>query len=60
VTQALGKALKATMADPALQEKLARQFMEPVMLGPERMRAIMDEEITRYRAIVARANIDIG
>ncbi|MCW5643012.1 MAG: tripartite tricarboxylate transporter substrate binding protein [Rhodoferax sp.] len=60
VTQALGKALKATMADPALQQKLAQQFMEPVMLGPDRMRAIMDEEITRYRAIVARANIDIG
>lgn len=59
VRERLVTALGAVMAEPEVRSKLAQQAMEPVLLGPQALRDVMDEEITRYRAAVARAGIRI-
>ena len=51
------QALTAVMAEPAVRSKLQQQSMEPVLLGPQALREVMDSEITRYRALVARAGL---
>jgi len=53
------QALTAVMAEPEVRKKLQNQSMEPAMLGPQALRDVMDSEIARYRALVARANIRI-
>ena len=50
-------ALKAIIAEPAVGKKLQQQSLEPAFLGPQALRDLMDSEITRYRATVARAGI---
>jgi len=51
------QALTAVMADPAVGKKLQAQSLEPALVGPQALRDVMDAEIVRYRALVARANI---
>lgn len=53
------RALTAVMAQPDVKRKLALQFMEPALLGEQGLKAMMDSEITRYRALVARAGISM-
>jgi len=53
------QALTAVIAEPEVRKKLQQQSMEPALLGPQALRDVMDSEITRYRALVARANIRI-
>lgn len=57
VREKLVAALGAVMAEPEVRSKLAQQSMEPVLLGPQALRDVMDEEITRYRAAVARSGM---
>jgi tripartite-type tricarboxylate transporter receptor subunit TctC len=57
VREKLVAALGAVMTEPEVRSKLAQQSMEPVLLGPQALRDVMDEEITRYRAAVARAGL---
>ncbi|MES2188552.1 MAG: tripartite tricarboxylate transporter substrate binding protein [Pseudomonadota bacterium] len=57
VREKLLAALTAVMAEPGVRSKLAQQSMESTLLGPQALREVMDSEITRYRAIVARANL---
>jgi tripartite-type tricarboxylate transporter receptor subunit TctC len=57
VRERLVTALAGVMAEPEVRSKLAQQSMEPVLLGPQALRDVMDEEITRYRAAVARAGL---
>jgi tripartite-type tricarboxylate transporter receptor subunit TctC len=59
VRDRLLQALTAVMAEPEVRKKLQQQSMEPAMLGPQALRDVMDSEIARYRALVARANIRI-
>ena len=49
--------LGAVMTEPEVRSKFAQQSMEPVLLGPQALQGVMDEEITRYRAAVARAGL---
>lgn len=49
--------ITAVMADPELQAQLRAQGMEPVALGPQLMRAQMERETARYRALAHRAGI---
>ena len=51
------QALTAVIAEPEVRKKLQQQSMEPALLGPQALRDVMDSEITRYRALVARAGI---
>ncbi len=51
------QALAAIVAEPAVGKKLQLQSLEPAFLGPQALRDLMDTEITRYRATVARAGI---
>jgi tripartite-type tricarboxylate transporter receptor subunit TctC len=53
------QALQEIMAEPQVRSKLAQQSMEAVISGPHELKATMDQEVVRYRAIVARANIRI-
>jgi len=53
------QALHKVMNEPEVQGKLAQQSMEAVVSGPQELKATMDQEVVRYRAIVARANIRI-
>ena len=41
----------------AMQEQMRTQGMEPVHLGPVATRAMIDDEIGRYRALAHRAKI---
>jgi tripartite-type tricarboxylate transporter receptor subunit TctC len=52
-------ALTATLAEPAVRSKLAQQSMEATLLGPTALRAVMDEELTRYRAVVAKSGMQV-
>jgi tripartite-type tricarboxylate transporter receptor subunit TctC len=52
-------ALSTVMAEPEVRKKLMLQSMEPAMLGPQALREIMDSEISRYRALVARTGISL-
>ena len=53
------QALHKVMSEPEVQNKLTQQSMEAVVGGPQELKATMDQEVVRYRAIVARANIRI-
>lgn len=57
VRDQLLQALTAVVTDPAVGKKLQQQSLEPALLGPQALREVMDSEITRYRAMVARAGI---
>lgn len=57
VRDRLLQALTAIIAEPAVGKKLQQQSLEPAFLGPQALREVMDSEITRYRATVARAGI---
>ena len=57
VRDQLLRALTAIIAEPAVGKKLQQQSLEPAFLGPQALRDLMDSEITRYRATVARAGI---
>lgn len=57
VRDQLLQALAAIIAEPAVGKKLQQQSLEPAFLGPQALRDLMDSEITRYRATVARAGI---
>ena len=49
--------VEAITRDPAIQEQMRAQGMEPVHLGPVATRSVIDEEIVRYRALAHRAKI---
>lgn len=49
--------VEAVTRDPGMQEQMRAQGMEPVHLGPAATRAVMDDEIGRYRALAHRAQI---
>jgi len=49
--------VEAVTRDPAIQEQMRTQGMEPVHLGPVATRAVIDDEIGRYRALAHRAKI---
>jgi tripartite-type tricarboxylate transporter receptor subunit TctC len=57
VADTLLRALTAVMAEPEVKSKLASQSMEATLLGPRPLRELMEQEITRYRAAVARAGL---
>jgi len=49
--------ITAVMGDAQLQTQMRAQGMEPVALGPQAMRAQMERETPRYRALAHRAGI---
>lgn len=49
--------VEAITRDPELQAQMRAQGMEPVYLGPAATRAVIDDEIVRYRALAHRARI---
>jgi len=57
VRDTLLRELSAVLAEPDVRRKLAQQSMEPAMLGPQPLRDVMDQEIARYRAVVARSGM---
>lgn len=59
VRDALLRAVTAVVAEPEVRAKLAQQAMEPALLGPAPLREVMDQEIARYRAVVARSGMKL-
>jgi len=49
--------VEAVSRDSGMQEQMRAQGMEPVHLGPAATRAVIDDEIGRYRALAHRAQI---
>jgi tripartite-type tricarboxylate transporter receptor subunit TctC len=47
-------------ADPAVREKLALLYMEPVANSTEAFRAVMKEELDRWEPVIRTNNIRIG
>lgn len=59
VVQRLAQEVKAVMGDPEVQAQLRAQSIEPVSIGGAAMRAQIESEITRYRALAHRARIQL-
>ena len=57
VAARLEKVLAAIAADADFRQKLAQQSMDGAWLAPAALRGLMDREVTRYRAAVARSGI---
>ena len=57
ILQRLARETTAAMADPALQSQLRALGMEPVAIGAETFKNLMQQEIGRYRALAHRARI---
>lgn len=55
--QRIERELKAVLAEPALQASIRAQGMEPVFIGAEPLRPLVDGEIARYRMLAHRAKI---
>ncbi len=59
IVDRLARETTALMADPALQAQLRNQGMEPVALGAPAFRQMMEQEISRYRALAHRAAVAV-
>lgn len=55
--QRLVQALRAAMAEPALQNQLQLQALQPAYEDAQAMRTLMDKEIRQFRAVAAHAGI---
>ena len=53
------KAVVATLAEPALVEKLKAQFMVPIANSPDAFRAVLKEEHDRWAPIIAAGGIKV-
>ena len=53
------KAVVATLAEPALVEKLKAQFMVPIANSPDEFRAVLKEEHDRWAPIIAAGGIKV-
>jgi tripartite-type tricarboxylate transporter receptor subunit TctC len=53
------KAVVATLAEPALVEKLKAQFMVPIANSPDAFRAVLKEEQDRWAPIIAAGGIKV-
>lgn len=60
VAARLEKTLATIAADADFRQKLAQQSMDGDWLAPAGLKALMDREVTRYRAAVARSGIPQG
>lgn len=57
VASGLEKALSTIAGDAEFRQKLTQQSMEGAWLAPTPLKALMEKEVTRYRAAVARSGI---
>lgn len=57
VATGLEKALSTIAGDAEFRQKLTQQSMEGAWLAPTPLKALMEKEVTRYRAAVARSGI---
>lgn len=57
VATGLEKALSTIAGDAEFRQKLTQQSMEGAWLAPPPLKALMEREVTRYRAAVARSGI---
>ncbi len=57
IVDQLARETTAAMADPGLQTQLRNQGMEPVAIGAAMFRQMMEQEISRYRALAHRVSL---
>ena len=53
----INKAVVEAIRQPAVKDKLATYFMEPVGNSPAEFRAVIDGEVTRWTPIIKAAGI---
>ena len=59
ITSKLAKAVSDVMSTPEVKEKMAMQSLEVVNEGPEAMAAFINSDITRFKALNKRLNIQL-
>ncbi len=59
ITNRLAKEVQEILALPDVKEKLAGQFLEPAAKGPEAMAALVKSQTARYKAVAAKAKIEL-
>jgi len=55
--QRIERELKAALGDPALQARIRAQGMEPVFVGGDALKPLIEAELARYRMLAHRAKI---
>jgi tripartite-type tricarboxylate transporter receptor subunit TctC len=60
IIEAINKEVVAIIKLPAVREKLATQLMEPVGSTPEEFRALIDNEIARWRPVIQAADVKVN
>ena len=48
------------ITSPAVREKLAAQYMEPVGNSPAQFRAVIDAELARWQAVIKAADVKVN
>jgi tripartite-type tricarboxylate transporter receptor subunit TctC len=59
IVKRLQAELAQILAEPALKEKLALQYMEPVGSTPEDFRRALDAEVSRWKPVIQAHNIKL-
>ena len=57
---AINKDVVAIIRSPELHDKLAAQLMEPVGGTPDQLRALMLNEIARWKPVIDAANVKVN
>ena len=58
VVERLASAMLASMQEPSFHEKLRNLGFEVIGNGPDGMRRRIDQEVPRYRELIAKAGIE--
>jgi tripartite-type tricarboxylate transporter receptor subunit TctC len=56
----INKDVAAAIRSPAVREKLATQYMEPVGNSPAEFRAVVDAEVSRWAPIIKAADVKLN
>jgi tripartite-type tricarboxylate transporter receptor subunit TctC len=59
ITERLHKELVAILAEPAVQDRLAAQYMSAVANTPAEFRQVLDKEVQQWQPVIRRHNITI-
>jgi tripartite-type tricarboxylate transporter receptor subunit TctC len=60
IIEAINKEVVAIIKLPAVRDKLATQLMEPVGSTPQEFRALIDNEIARWRPVIEAADVKVN
>ena len=56
----INKDVAEAIRSPAVRDKLALQFMEPVGNSPAQFRAVIDAEVARWAPVIKAADVKLN